>query len=152
MIIGMMAVMKIEVMMNTIFNNINNQIMANFSIRIDLLKLQGAFLRQLQGNTQTKKCIIIPVEDCPSIYLGEKGCYLNLVGLETREAKYGDTHLVKGDIPKDIRERMSQEQLRANPIIGNMKPMERSQQQMQVAETLAKEAFVADSEGDDQPF
>ena len=31
--------------------------MANFGIRIDLLKLKGAFLRNIKGKTSTKRCL-----------------------------------------------------------------------------------------------
>lgn len=34
--------------------------MANYGIKIDLLKLKGAFMKNLQGKTATKRCIIIP--------------------------------------------------------------------------------------------
>lgn len=52
--------------------------MSNFSIKIDCLKLNGAFMRNLQGRTNTKRCLIIPVDECDGMFLGEKGCYLNL--------------------------------------------------------------------------
>ena len=44
--------------------------MANYGIKIDLLKLKGAFMRNLQGESATKKCIIIPVDDCDGMFLG----------------------------------------------------------------------------------
>lgn len=52
-----------------------NQNKQNYSIKIDMLKLNGAFMRNMTGRTATKKCIIIPVDDNPSVYLGEKGCF-----------------------------------------------------------------------------
>ena len=45
----------------------------NFGIKIDLLKLKGAFMRNLKGQTATKRCLIIPVDECDGIFLGEKG-------------------------------------------------------------------------------
>lgn len=44
----------------------------NFGIKIDLLKLKGAFMRNLKGQTATKRCLIIPVDECDGIFLGEK--------------------------------------------------------------------------------
>jgi hypothetical protein len=39
--------------------------MSNFGIRVDLMKLNGAFMKNLVGKTATKRCIIIPVDDNP---------------------------------------------------------------------------------------
>lgn len=46
--------------------------MSNFNIRLDLLRLQGAFTRNLKGKTATKRCLIIPIDDNPGMFLGEK--------------------------------------------------------------------------------
>lgn len=126
--------------------------MANYGIRIDLLKLKGAFMRNLKGKTATKRCIIIPVDDCDSIFLGEKGCYLNMTAVEMENPQYNDTHCIKGDMPKEKREGLSREQLREQqPIIGGMHLIKPKQQpSMNVSGTLADDAF--DVGGDDLPF
>lgn len=100
----------------------------NYSIKIDLLKLKGAFMRELQGKTAAKKCIIIPVEE-NDIYVGQKGCYLDLTGIEMANPQFGDTHFVKPDIPKAKRETMTDEQRRAVPILGGMRAIQPRQQQ-----------------------
>lgn len=123
--------------------------MSNYSIKIDCLKLKGAFLRNLKGNTATKRCLIIPVDDCDGMYLGEKGCYLSLTGIEMQEPKYSDTHCVKVDIPKEQRDSMTEEQLRNIPIIGGMRAIERKQQAMPVSGTFSSDNFADD---DDLPF
>ena len=123
--------------------------MSNFGMKIDLLKLKGAFLRNLQGSTSTKRCIIIPVDDCDGIYLGEKGCYLNMTAIEMQEPKYSDTHCIKVNISKEQREAMTEEQLRNIPIIGGMKAIERKQPTMAVNETITRENFA---DYDDLPF
>ena len=123
----------------------------NFSIRIDLLKLNGAFMRNLQGKTTVKRCLIIPIDDNESMFLGEKGCYLNVSAFELDNPKYDDTHLVKPDIPKDMREMMSEEQRNAIPILGNMYPFKT--QQMQVNGTMQASNFVNEyGQEDDLPF
>ena len=43
--------------------------MPNFNIRLDLLRLQGAFTRNLKGKTTTKRCLIIPIDDNPGMFL-----------------------------------------------------------------------------------
>lgn len=94
--------------------------MANYSIKIDLLKLQGAFVRTLQGNTGAKQCIIIPIDDCKGMFLGEKGCYLNMTAFALQEPKYKDTHCIKVNIPQELRSNMTKEELNEIPIIGGL--------------------------------
>lgn len=55
--------------------------MGNFSIKEDLLKLKGAFITNFKGRTETKRCLVIPVDDS-GLYVGEKGVYLNLTAIE----------------------------------------------------------------------
>lgn len=123
--------------------------MSNFGIKIDCLKLKGAFLRNLQGKTSTKRCLIIPVDECDGMFLGEKGCYLNLTAIEMQEPKYSDTHCIKPDIPREQREAMTEEEQRNIPILGGMHAIERKQQSMNVGTTIGQEAFADD---DDLPF
>jgi len=125
--------------------------MSNFSIRLDLLKLQGAFTRNLKGKTATKRCLIIPVDDNDCVFLGEKGCYMNVSAFEIRNNQYGDTHLVKPDLPKEKRERMTEEERNAVPILGNMRPIQ--PQQGTVSGTMQSTDFVNEQgEADDLPF
>jgi len=121
----------------------------NYNIRIDLLKLNGAFMRNMTGKTATKRCLIIPVDNNPSVFLGEKGCYLNMVAYETESQQYGDTHFVRGDLPKEVRERMTDEQRKAVPILGNMRPIK--PQQMQVQGSVNMDAPESQQQ-DDLPF
>lgn len=125
--------------------------MSNFNIRLDLLRLQGTFTRNLQGKTATKRCIIIPIDDNPGVYLGEKGCYLNLSAYETQNNQYGDTHMVKQNLPKEVRERMTEDERRSQPVLGNMAPMQ--PQGGTVSGTMQASDFVNDQgQADDLPF
>lgn len=125
--------------------------MSNYSIRLDLLRLQGAFTRNLKGKTATKRCLIIPIDDNPGMFLGEKGCYLNAVAYETQNNQYGDTHMVKPDLPKEVRERMTEDERRNQPILGNMRPMQ--PQGGTVNGTMQASDFVSDQgDGNDLPF
>ena len=123
--------------------------MSNFGIKIDLLKLKGAFLKNIKGTTATKRCLIIPVDDCDGMFLGEKGCYLSMTAIEMQEPRYNDTHCIKPDIPKERREAMSDEEIRNIPIIGGMRTIERKQQTMTVTGTFTSNNFDDD---DDLPF
>lgn len=122
----------------------------NYGIRIDLLKLKGAFMRNLQGRSATKKCIIIPVDECDGMFLGEKGCYLNMTAIEMQNPQYSDTHCIKPDIPKEQREAMTEEQRNAIPILGGLHAIERQPQQMAVSTTIGADSFAPDDE--DLPF
>ena len=123
--------------------------MANYKLKIDLLKLKGAFMRNLAGKTTTKRCIIIPVDECDGIFIGEKGCYLSMTALEMREPKYNDTHCIKADIPKERREAMTEEQRNAVPILGGLHAMETQQATTPVSGTPNQEDLAPT---EDLPF
>ena len=123
--------------------------MANFSIKIDLLKLQKAFLTNLKGKTATKRCLIIPVDEA-GLYVGEKGVYMNLTAIEMREPKYSETHCVKVSLDKERYEAMSDEERNALPIIGGMRQLERRAVEMSVTGQVDGSQSI---EGyDDLPF
>ena len=124
--------------------------MKNYGIKIDLLKLKGAFMRNLQGKAETKRCLIIPVDDCDGIYLDEKGCYLNMTAIEMQEPKYTDTHCIKVNIPQEQREAMTEEERNAIPILGGLHAIEAKQTTMEVNGTLGQDAFAPGD--DDLPF
>lgn len=112
--------------------------MANYSIKTDLLRLPGAFVTNIKGRTATKRCLCIPIEDS-GLFLGQKGVYLNLTAFEMRNPQYGDTHCVKVSFDKDVYEKMTEEERKANPIIGGMRMIERQTEQIQVTTTVETE-------------
>jgi len=80
-----------------------------------------------------------------------RDCYLNMTAIEMREPQYQDTHCIKGDVPKEKREAMSEDEQRAIPILGGLRPIERKDPpQMQVNGTLGEDAFAPSD--DDLPF
>lgn len=101
--------------------------MANYGIKIDLQKLKNTFLRKFTGRTATKNCLCIPLEDNPTIFLGDKGCYLNVVARESPNSQFGDTHYIAVDMPKDIYEKLTDDERKAIPILGNMRPIQSKQ-------------------------
>ena len=120
--------------------------MSNQSIRIDLQKFRNAALLTIPGRDTKKRCICIPVEDNPEIFVGTKGTYLNLTAIEMKEpGQYGDTHLIKGNTPEEIYKAMSEEERKAQPIVGQMRPLARKEQP-------APEARVEVEDEDDLPF
>ncbi|WP_372775634.1 hypothetical protein [Mangrovibacterium sp.] len=94
--------------------------MGNISAKINLRQLQSA-VRTMKGKSGDIECLVIPIAG-NNLIKGEKGVYLDLIGFELKE-KIGDrkdTHLVKQSLPKEVTEKMSDEQKHAMPILGNM--------------------------------
>lgn len=75
--------------------------MANYTIRLDLKKIPGAFTANITGKTATKPCLCIPLDDS-GLYNGAKGCYLTLTAIA-----------------------MTEDERRAQPIIGGMHELQR---------------------------
>lgn len=94
----------------------------NFRIKLNLLKLKGAFMKHIPGEMTTGECkryIVIPVDDNDSIFMGEKGCYLNLSALEMQNPLCGNTHRIKCKLADRIAEKQNDKQ----HFIGNMRPV-----------------------------
>lgn len=110
--------------------------MSNYNLTIALTKLKGAKVMEIQGKTCTKTCVVIPIDNeegtVRDSYEGKidglptmrslEDVQLNLTAFEFREKKYGQTHGIKASFSKKRLERMSEEELRSMPFVGNMKP------------------------------
>ena len=112
--------------------------MSNLNLSIELTKLPGAKVVDIQGERETRQCVVIPIDNKVGIVCD--GCIgkdpqtglptekffehvkLNLVGIEYREPKYGATHGLKASFATEYMRRMTEEQLRAAPWLGNVKP------------------------------
>lgn len=88
--------------------------------RLNLLMLKGA-VKKMKAQSGEMDCLVIPIEQ-NNLFRGEKGVYLDIIGFEisTRREGSKDTHIVKQSLNKETREAMSEEQLKAMPIIGNL--------------------------------
>lgn len=93
--------------------------MSNISTKLNLAGLKHT-RKMLKGQSGEVDCIIIPV-DQNHLYKGQKGLYLDLthISLKTPRADSKDTHLVKQSFPKEVYEKMTEEQKMATPILGN---------------------------------
>lgn len=125
----------------------------NYNQNINLLKLKNACIITVKGKNESKKGIFIPIEE-NDLYvaldesLKPKGVYLGLSSWELKEkGKYGDTHLLKQSFSKDFRETLSEEEIKNAPILGNMKPIEKTSD---VSNVSCAEVQVSDN--DDLPF
>lgn len=94
--------------------------MANYSLNINLLKIDGA---TLQTNPNTgKRAVIIPI-DTADIFVNESGtaAYLGVNMYESRNSQYGDSHSLKLKYNKETIERIGVDAIKAKPFIGNAK-------------------------------
>ena len=129
--------------------------MGNFQGKLDFLKFKNSCVISVKGKTGEKKGVFVPIEDNGLFVTTDennkaKGAYFNFAVFENKQVgKYGDTHMIKQSIGKDARSKMSDEEKRAIPILGNMKPME-LQNASQAVETPV--APVSHEEEDSLPF
>ena len=110
--------------------------MPNFNLTIALDKLKGAKIMDIEGKTCTKRCIVIPIDNDEGTIIDSyegringlptlkplDNVQLHLTAFEFREKKYGQTHGIKASFSQKRVERMTEEELRGMPFIGNMKP------------------------------
>ena len=121
----------------------------NYAQKQNLLALPGAFVANIQGKTAKKRCLCIPIEDA-HLYEGEKGVYLSLNMWATKDSKYGDSHYLTLNLPKEVRDTMTDEQKKSIPILGNVKAIELPPRQIQEAVEIPAPQSADDL--DDLPF
>jgi hypothetical protein len=97
--------------------------MSNFNINLNLKALKGTFIYDFKGKTATKRCLIIPISD-NDLFIGEKGIYLSLSAWESNNLRDNKTHLIKQSFSKDVRNAMTEDERKSQPILGDMKPFE----------------------------
>lgn len=100
----------------------------NYSGKINLLRFKNACIVSVKGKTTSKKGVFIPIED-NHLFVSEdetgkvRGAYLSFIGWDNEgKSKFGDTHLLRQSIDKDDRLKMTEEEQKAIPFFGNMKP------------------------------
>ena len=126
----------------------------NYSIKLNLLKFKNSCVVTVKGATATKRGIFIPIED-NNIFISAddnlkaKGAYIDSTAWENQSpGKYGDTHSIRQSLAKEVRERMTEDDLKAVPYIGNMKPYEVQNASSSVNAPTAQ----VDENLDDLPF
>jgi hypothetical protein len=62
-------------------------------------EIAGGFRDKPQRKTETKRCLIIPVDES-GLFVGEKGVYLNMTAIEMENPKFSETHCVKSHLTK----------------------------------------------------
>lgn len=94
--------------------------MANYTLNVNLLKIDGA---SLQTNPNTgKRAVVIPI-DTADIYVNESGtaAYLGINMYESRPNQYNDSHSLKLKFNKETIDRIGVDGIKAKPFIGSAK-------------------------------
>lgn len=122
--------------------------MSRISEKLNLLQLH-AVVKMITGQTGPVECLVIPIEK-NRLFKGDKGIYLDIVGFEIDPAKRKegnkDTHILKQSFSKEVREAMTEDELRSLPILGNLQVWDGTSS----AEPLSSP--VVQPENDDLPF
>ena len=102
--------------------------MTSFSGKFNLLKFKNSCIVSVKGKSETKRGVFIPIDDnnlfiSADENLKSKGAYIDFTAWENQQpGKYGDTHSIRQSLAKEVRERMTDDELKAVPYFGNMKP------------------------------
>lgn len=102
--------------------------MSSYSGKMNLLKFRNACIVSVKGKASTKRGVFIPIDDnnlfiSADENLKSKGAYIDFTAWENQQpGKYGDTHSIRQSLAKEVRERMTDDELKAVPYFGNMKP------------------------------
>ena len=93
----------------------------NYQLKINAKALNRAFVHAIQGKTEKVECLCIPVTEFYKGKNGELYCTLGITEKQT-VGTYGDTHFAKQQLEKDSYSKLTDEQKKNIPIIGNMQP------------------------------
>ena len=108
----------------------------NYSLKIDVKKLNKAFVTHIQGKTAKVECVCIPTSE---FYKGKNGeLYSNIEIVERKNGagQYGDTHFAKQQLEKESYKALSEEQRKAIPILGSFQPSKFGNVETVVAEEV----------------
>lgn len=105
----------------------------NLLISVQLTRLNRVGRITLNDRNGNKvDCLAIPIELNNLSVSNSNEIYLNLVGWESDKLKDGQTHLLKQSLSKEIVERMSEDDKKNMPIMGNVAPMKKKETPMEV--------------------
>lgn len=128
--------------------------MTDFNGKLNLLKLKRAGVMKIPGRTEVLRCLVIPIEE-NNIFISTdennhpKAAYLDLTAWALKNPKYEESHMIKQSLPKEVREKMTDEEKKAMPIIGGLKPIN---VEAQNAASTCDAPFAQTQDLDDLPF
>lgn len=118
--------------------------MSNLTTKLNLAGLKHS-RKLMKGQSGDIDCLIIPINE-NNLFIGEKGLYLDLQHHEIKNPAKDqtDSHLVKQSLPKEVYEKLTEDEKKAVPILGNTRTWVAQNNDAQLAE--------AQTEEDDLPF
>lgn len=107
----------------------------NYSLKIDVKKLNKAFVMPIQGKTASVECVCIPTTE---FYKGKNGeLYSNIEIVEKKQVgQYGDSHFAKQQLEKASYQALTEEQRKNIPILGSFQPSKFGNVETVVAEEV----------------
>lgn len=116
----------------------------NYNISVELDKLPGARIMDIQGKNGSRRCVVIPIDSARGMLVdsfssfdhsvgGEvwkplRNVHLNLCAIESRDVRFG-SHYLKPSFSRDFFKTIAEEDRKNIPIVGNLKPMSPKNQQ-----------------------
>lgn len=92
--------------------------MGNISSSIDLAKFKNSVVIK-HGKNKDVECLLIPLAQ-NGLKNGEYGVVFETVGFSyDNKGKGKSTHIIKQSFPKDVLDKMSDDEKKAMPIFGN---------------------------------
>jgi len=114
-------------------------------IKIDITKLQGALVMDVQGRREKRQCLVITTDH---FYKGKDGAlYLNFTGYEDESRSYGRIYSLKQNLSKEEYDRLKAEG-KQTPYVGDIKEWPTSAEQS--APAPSPSAYY-DEDDDDMP-
>jgi|SRR5690554_2458972 len=86
---------------------------------INLSALKHA-VREVDAKGGKTKALIIPLKENNLEQHTNGNVYMNIVAFENKTQNDFSTHMVKQSLKKDVRDAMSDEEKRSQPILGNL--------------------------------
>jgi hypothetical protein len=100
--------------------------MSNYNIKLNMAAFKHSVKKMKgkpgpNGEERLVECLVIPLE-ANHLFRGEKGLYMDITAIEVKQPKFDDTHLLKQGLPKDVYDKLTEDEKKATPIFGNMGP------------------------------
>lgn len=100
------------------------------SVQLTRLNRAGRILLKDKDGKQID-CLVIPIK-LNNLFVSENNeIFLNMVAWESDKLKNEQTHLLKQSLPKDIVDKMSEDDKKQMPIMGNVKPLKKKEAEME---------------------
>lgn len=108
----------------------------NYQSKIDIKKLNKAFVMPIVGKAATIECVCIPVSEFYKGKNGELYCNMEIIERKNGVGQYGDTHFVKQQLEKESYKALTEEQRKSIPILGSFQPSKFGNVETVVAEEV----------------